>query len=676
MRMRLLAAVWLIGIVCSPGWAVEPRFRLTVLMEDWMELGRAQTWEEAWPRLKAASGAPFFTIDERDVAAYDWQAQRIVLRPEVNQRLLEAAQKLPRVPGRLGKLKALWSDDDLWDIFVYRGFVVSLDGEPLYGGLFLQKHSNLAMDYPVIHWAMDDDRRIILRLSPIQFTFGSLWDDGSGDALEDEVHPAVREIRQVFPTVKEDLEEESWKRIDSFKRRIQDPRIQKVFAALKTPAQAPPLRVERPAPAQPVRVSVNPYSRDVPSSPFKEGWSLFFGWPETVSEIRYRRAWQGERARWRVACDQGQASLGELPPGRYKIDIEALDWAGEVVGRYVFWLDPEREDAFRDKILMEETSNDWIDFHDSEKGDWSGLYFHALLNPWGALREIRYSLDGCALDRRFPVSFKDSDGKEKISESVPPETVFACVQLVYQDGEASPSRRFYHHDVEPEPEPAPSEPVAANPAPPAGPQPVSLKTQRYDESWELYLDLEDGSSTREIRYRFGNDPEWHPVRPSERIDLITGERYPSQRLWLTPEKVRLGRHRLEVKLKDWNGVESGPYVLWFDLEAEIVKKAKDELLAADSEWADFDDEYDLVSFSKLQSWRNALREVRYSFDGCALDRRYPFLVWTRLSEVSKGYEDFFVRGVKAFQSVCVQVVFRDGEVTEPRQYFRKTPPAP
>ena len=670
MRKRFLAAVWLAGIlgICSPGSAAEPRFRLTVLRQDWMDLGRPQAWEEAWPRLKKASGSPFFTLDERDVAAYDWQAQRIVLRPEVSLRVLEAAQKLPEVSDRIRRLKALWLTDDLWEAVEKRGFVVSLDGEPIYGGIFLRKDSELSMDYPVIHTAMDEDRRIVLRFSPSQFSFGSLWDDGSGDALEDGVSPAVRELREVFPDVKERLGEDHWKRIESFKRRIQDPRIQAVFAGLKTPAQAPLVaKVERPAPAQPVRIGATPYSRDP-----QEGWSLYFSRPDAVSEVRCRLAGEGKSSDWKVALYSGQVPLGSLSPGLYKIEVEAIDWAGEVAGRYVFGLDPEREALFSDKNLLEETSP-WVSFYDGEKGDTASLYFMALRGHGDALREIRYSLDGCSLDRRFPVSFEGLDGKEKYYEPVPPETVFACIQLVYRDGEATAPRRFPHHDAEPEP--APSEP-AASPVPSPGPQPVSLSILGRSHAWKLYLDLEEGRSARAIRYRFGNDSEWRSTRPDVHVNLLTGERFPSQIVWLSPEKVQLGRHRLEVKLTDWNGVESGPYVLWFDPEAEIVKEGKSYLLAADTGWADFEGDYEGLDFMGLFSSRDALREIRYSLDGRALDQRLPFRPWTRLGDVPADTESFFIRSAKGVQSVWVQLVFRDGEVSEPRQYFRKPQPVP
>lgn len=665
MWMRLLAAIGLVGIlgIGSPSKATEPRFRLTVLTQDWMDLGEPQTWEEAQSRLKEASGAPFFTLDERDVAAYDWQAQRIVLRPEVSLRVLAAAQKLPGAEGEMLKLKALWRTSDLWEAVEKHGFVVSLDGEPVYGGIFLRKESELAIDYPVIHSALDEHRRIVLRFAPIHFASGSLWDDGSGDALETLRNPSSREV---FRDAKERLGPADWHRINSFKQRIQDPRIQAVFNALKTPAQAPPVpRVERPAPAQPVRVGVTPYSRD-PSV------SLYFSRPDTVSEVRCRLAGKGESSDWVVALYSGQAPLGSLSPGRYEVEVEALDWAGELAGRYSFSFDTEQEALAEAKELIE-SSNSWAHFYDYEKGVSSGLYFNGPLNSWGdVLREIRYSLDDCSLDRRFPASFRDSEGKEKLYEPVPPETAFTCVQLIYQDGEASPVRRFYHDYIDPDPEPA--APAAADLAPPAGPRPVDLKVHRSDDSWDLYLSLEKHLSVREIRYRFGTDPEWHRARSGRQVDLITGERFPDPSLLLTQDQVRLGRHRLEVKLKDWNGVESGPYVFWFDPEAEIVKAGKANILAAGSDWVEFNDQYDLIRFD-VYSWRDSLREVRYSFDGCALDRRYPFRVWTRLNEVSKGHEDFFVRNVKDVQSVCVQLVFRDGEVTEPRQYFRNSPPA-
>lgn len=663
----------------APGWpaghgapdAAPSRFRLTILIADWEDLGRAQEWSAAWPRLKQAAGNALLTIDERDVAAYDWQAQRIVLHPAVSLRVLAAVQERPEISERLRRLRALWSTDDLMDAANLRGFVVSLDGRPLYGGIFLHKHSQLSMGYPVIHVAMDDDRRIVLRLSPIQFAFGSLWDDGTGDALESAVDPAVREIQEVFSGAKERMDLDNDRGIERHKRRIRDPRVEALFAALGTPAQAPDL----PAPAgaegaPPVPLGATPYMRDP-----DEGWSLFFSRPAEVAEIRYRFAGDPagapEESAWGVASDYGQAPLGRLAPGRYRIDVEALDWAGARVGRYPFWLDTEREAVFAERLLLERPEP-WVAFHDRGEESTSGLYFHHLLGRRDVLREIRYSLDDCDLDRRFSVS------SESYSEEVPAAVDFACVQLVYRDGEATAPRRFAHHpeatDDSGTTPPGPA--VVEAPAPPPGPQPVSLRVQQYSSGWQLYFDLQTNRRARQIRYRFGRDPEWRSTGPDIHIDLTTGERFPSQQVWLAPRQVTLGRHRVEVKLTDWSGVETGPYTLWFDPEAEIVASAKSELLQADRDWAAFDEDYGgedsiLLSFLILHSYRDALREVRYSLDACGLDQRLPFEPWTELGKVSVTTESFLLWPPRNVKSACVQLVFRDGEVTESRLVLNK-----
>lgn len=278
---------------------------------------------------------------------------------------------------------------------------------------------------------------------------------------------------------------------------------------------------------------------------------------------------------------------------------------------------------------------------------------------------MRYSFDNCDLDRRVPLS-TEGDGFERIPKTVS----YACVQLVYRDGETTAPRRFYHRPEEiarlaKPPAPTAEAPVAS---------PVSLSTSVSSSGWMLSFDLESSHLPRAIHYRFGDDPEWRSTGPDTRINLITGERFPKTWMVLEAHKLTLGRHRIEVKLTDWNGVESGPYSVWFDPEREILDKAKSDLRKPESEWAGFD--YDsgdktLFSFSAVLHSLDALREVRYSFDGCDLDRRLPFRPWTYLGEDQGDYDDGLVWLPRTVQSACVQLVFRDGEVTEPRQYFHK-----
>lgn len=641
----------------SPAWADGPaRFRLDVLTADWEDLERAQDWESAWPRLQKAAGEVLFSLDERDVAAYDWQAQRIVLEPEASLRLLAAAQKLPGLPERLYKLRALWSTGDLGSIVRRRGFVVSLDGRPLYGGIFLDKSSNLSMDYPVIHAAIDGSRRIVLRFSPIQFSFGSLWDDGTGDALEPTTDSEVLEIQAAFPDARPQSEEE----VERFKRLLLDPGVKALFAGLGIPAEPAAVPVAERPERPPVLLSANPFLRDE-----EEGWSLFFGYPDDVSEIRYRLAGDPD---WSVVGPQGQAPLGKLAPGRHTIAIEALDFAGERAGRYTFQLDPERESILLSRHILEMTLNSWASFSDREDWDETCVGFGHLRSHGDALKEVRYSFDGCELDRRVPLS----GDEERHCEWQPKAVSYACVQLVYRDGETAGPRRFYHH---PEEIARLATPPAAAEAPASGP--VTLSTSVSSSGWMLLFRFEP--SAREVRYRFGVDPEWRSTGPDNHVNLVTGERFPRTWLVLPAHELTLGRHRIEVKLTGWDGVESGPYTVWFDPEREILDRGKSALLGTEGveEWAGFDDEDDdtrdrvLFQFLEVVSHLEALREVRYSLDGCALDRRLPFHPWTYLGEDQGDVDYGYVWLPKTVRSACVQLVFRDGQVTEPRQFFRK-----
>jgi hypothetical protein len=671
---RTLAAVTfalaatLVSSAGAAGREPPPRFRLDVLTADWHGLGRAQDWETAWPRLQEAAAEVFLSIDEREMAAYDWQAQRIVLEPEAGARLLAAARKLPEASERLHKLRALWSTDDLREIVNPRGFVVSLDGRPLYGGIFLDKHSNLSMEYPVLHSAVDEHRRVVLRFSPIQWSFGSLWDDGTGDALESEVHPAVSELREVFPDAVERMGPERRKAIDRFRRLIRNPQVQAFFAERGTPARPPAVAaVAKPLPGPPPLVTANPYSRRA-----DEGWSLYFGYPDDVAEVRYRLAGDPEDSAWGVAGLHGQGYLGRLAPGRHRVDVEALDWGGETVGRYALWLDPEREAILQARYTLEMTYNSWVGFSDRE--EYSYFFYSHLQSYRDALKEARYSLDDCGLDRRvplFPPEKKPGESEAgRLYEQVSPAVSYACVQLVYRDGETTAPRRVYHHPEEIARDAPPPAPTAEAPG-----EVLAVNASLSSSGWSLSFQLEE--SAREVRYRLADDAEWRSTGPGTVVNLATGERLARTWIVLETHRVRAGRHRIDVKVTGWDGAESGLYTAWFDPEHELVAGAKKTLLEPGGEWAKFDrDSGDntLLYLSGISGAMDGLREVRYSLDGCSLHQRLPFRPWSYLGEHTKNYDHGHLWLPRTVRSFCVQLVFRDGEVTEAREYVKPALP--
>jgi hypothetical protein len=175
---------------------------------------------------------------------------------------------------------------------------------------------------------------------------------------------------------------------------------------------------------------------------------------------------------------------------------------------------------------------------------------------------------------------------------------------------------------------------------------------------------------RDIHYRLAPDTKWRSTGRDPEINLLAGQRSPSSEVDLDPQWVTSGRHRVEVKLGDWKGVESGPYTLWFDPAAEILRDAK-EIFDSEFPWVDFSEDRDRgrqALFDALLSFKDTFREIRYSFGTCDLDQRFPFDPWTELTRPAGKTEKTDVDMPATASFICIQVVFRDGEVTEARRF--------
>jgi len=174
---------------------------------------------------------------------------------------------------------------------------------------------------------------------------------------------------------------------------------------------------------------------------------------------------------------------------------------------------------------------------------------------------------------------------------------------------------------------------------------------------------------RDIRYRFASDTEWRSTGPDPEINLVTGERSPNATLAVDPLRVAPGRHRIDVKLVDWKGGESGPYALWFDPAAEVLREAKARLGRSDVPWTSFSHHNGRALVFFPLSYKDAFHEIRYSFGTFDLDQKFAFDPWTDLTQPprmteKKGYVDMPADA----SFICVQLVFSDGEVTEPRRF--------
>lgn len=108
--------------------------QLHVLPQLWPDLGLRYSMAESWPVLSKIdlTQSPL-VFDAADIHIYDWAHQEIWLTESCIQRMRDS------------NAFALLNDA------VGRGFVVTLEGERLYGGLFYPEYGAAGIRFPVIH---------------------------------------------------------------------------------------------------------------------------------------------------------------------------------------------------------------------------------------------------------------------------------------------------------------------------------------------------------------------------------------------------------------------------------------------------------------------------------------------------------------------------------------------
>lgn len=132
--------------IAPPPDTGTPPFALYVLNAGFDELHLGYTREQSWPILRDVDlSDSAAVITEEDVDYYDWSTQTLVLTPGASSRFRDA-------PG----LKRL----------DHRAFVVVLNGRRLYGGLFLSRHSAMAIKYPVIYCTPQQGGKLHLSIRP------------------------------------------------------------------------------------------------------------------------------------------------------------------------------------------------------------------------------------------------------------------------------------------------------------------------------------------------------------------------------------------------------------------------------------------------------------------------------------------------------------------------------
>lgn len=156
------------------------RFELHILQGTWSSMQLGYDLEPAWAALRDGyASASAFSLTENDVEAYDWQRQIFTLSSAASQALVDQFAETDEQREH---------PDAALD---QRAFVVTVDGDPIYGGIFLHPMSSMGIYFPVIYVTAHEGV-LAFTLRPIQSVLGDYAEyEPEWHGIKD---PRVREV--------------------------------------------------------------------------------------------------------------------------------------------------------------------------------------------------------------------------------------------------------------------------------------------------------------------------------------------------------------------------------------------------------------------------------------------------------------------------------------------------
>ena len=179
-------------VACSPV-PNNAGFQITIFDDSWLDLHLSYTPGEAFPiLLNLDRTQDLFTIGLQQIENCDWDTQTLTLTRDATGDLLKALESATYGQESLvtDMLDELGWGNHLEKALYLKAFVVSIEGTPIYGGVFLQEYSQMGITFPVFR-VTEIDGQAILRLAPVQPPFS--WDEIKGQDLaeEDPARPMV-----------------------------------------------------------------------------------------------------------------------------------------------------------------------------------------------------------------------------------------------------------------------------------------------------------------------------------------------------------------------------------------------------------------------------------------------------------------------------------------------------
>ena len=199
----------------------------------------------------------------------------------------------------------------------------------------------------------------------------------------------------------------------------------------------------------PDKVLENPVTLTAQQS--NAGWAVVFGLADyKIKELFYRLDGQGDfissghlpstNPQTGMAMVNTHVPLPNLTPGEHTMEVKYTDRNDATNGPYTLKFSTGDEQLAQGKMMLSAASGSWLMFRDFEGK--TLLYFTTLMSYRPVIKEIRYSLDGDALDKVHgfkpsDVMFEVGDNPDELYISVPKDTKFAMLQVTFKDGTKS-----------------------------------------------------------------------------------------------------------------------------------------------------------------------------------------------------------------------------------------------
>jgi hypothetical protein len=135
-QRTVMCLILLLVLCASCAIPERPSFRLHILESRWYDLELGHEREQAWDILQEVDlKDSVVVITENDIERYDWEEQVITLTVTASDRL-----------------NKVFTDSEYPSTNLRnRVFIVTFDGNWLYGGAFIGEGSEMPVEYPVIY---------------------------------------------------------------------------------------------------------------------------------------------------------------------------------------------------------------------------------------------------------------------------------------------------------------------------------------------------------------------------------------------------------------------------------------------------------------------------------------------------------------------------------------------